>query len=132
MKKYGLSAFEKIKSRKDFEKTFIGGETTYSSDNRIRVNYRVSTFQNKNGAMFAVAVGKKLGNAVWRNRVKRLAREAYRLNKIGLVEKCKIKNALLEIIFSPQSLNQIKNKRIGLGDVEPPIKEIITKLIEKI
>jgi len=82
--------------------------------------------------MFAVAVGKKLGNAVWRNRVKRLAREAYRLNKIGLVEKYKTKNALLEIIFSPQSLNQIKNKRIGLSDIEPPVKEIIAKLIEKI
>ncbi|MCK7527195.1 MAG: ribonuclease P protein component [Ignavibacteriales bacterium] len=86
----------------------------------------------KMGVMFAVAVGKKLGNAVWRNRVKRLAREAYRLNKIGLVEKYKTKNALLEIIFSPQSLNQIKNKRIGLSDIEPPIKEIIAKLIEKI
>jgi hypothetical protein len=54
------------------------------------------------------------------------------LNKIGLVEKYKTKNALLEIIFSPQSLNQIKNKRIGLSDIEPPIKEIIAKLIEKI
>ena len=132
MKKYGLSAFERIKSRKDFEKSFIGGETTYSSDNKIRANYRLTTVTDNSGVMFAVAVGKKLGNAVWRNRVKRLVREAYRLNKIGLVEKCKIKNALLEIIFSPQSLNQIKNKRIELGDVEPPIKEIITKLIEKI
>ena len=132
MKKYGLSASERIKSRKDFEKTFTGGETTYSSDNKIRATYRVSTFPNKNGVMFAVAVGKKLGNAVWRNRVKRLVREAYRLNKIGLIEKCKIKNTLLEIIFSPQSLNQIKNKRIGLSDIEPPIKEIIAKLIEKI
>ena len=92
MKKCGLSAFERIKSRKDFEKTFTWGETTYSSDNKIRATYRVSTFPNQNGVMFAVAVGKKLGNAVWRNRVKRLAREAYRLNKIGLVEKYKTKN----------------------------------------
>jgi ribonuclease P protein component len=82
--------------------------------------------------MFAVAVGKKLGSAVWRSRVKRLVREAYRLNKIGLIEKCKIKNALLEIIFSPQSLNQTKNSCIGFSDIEPPIKEIIAKLTEKI
>jgi len=109
LKKYGLSALEKIKSRKDFEKIIIGGETTYSSDNRIRANYRLTTAPDKSRVMFAVAVGKKLGNAVWRNRVKRLVREAYRWNKVGLVEKCKIKNALLEIIFSPQALNQIKN-----------------------
>jgi len=132
LKKYGLSALEKIKSRKDFEKIFIGGKTTYSSDNKIRANYRLTTGSDKSGVMFAVAVGKKLGNAVWRNRVKRLIREAYRWNKIGLVEKCKIKNSLLEIIFSPQALNQIKNRRIGLSDIEPPIKEIIAKVKEKI
>jgi len=132
LKKYGLSALEKIKSRKDFEKIIIGGDTTYSSDNRIRANYRLTIAPDKSRVMFAVAVGKKLGNAVWRNRVKRLVREAYRWNKVGLVEKCKIKNALLEIIFSPQALNQIKNRYIGLSDIEPPIKEIIAKLEEKI
>lgn len=132
MKKYGLSALEKIKSRKDFEKIFTGGETTYSSDKKIRASYRLTTVPDNSGVMFAVAVGKKLGNAVWRNRVKRLLREAYRWNKIRLVEKCKIKNALLEIIFSPQALNQIKNRNIGLNDIEPPIKEIIFKLKEKI
>ena len=132
MNKYSLSALEKIKSRKDFEKIFTGGETTYSSDSIIRANYRLTTGPDNCGVMFAVAVGKKLGNAVWRNRVKRLIREAYRCNKIGLAEKCKIKNALLEIIFSPQALNQIKNKCIGLNDIETPIKEIIARLKEKI
>jgi ribonuclease P protein component len=132
LKKYGLSAFEKIKSRKDFESIFTGGETTYSSNNKIRANYKFSTAHDSGGAMFAVAVSKKLGNAVWRNRIKRLIREAYRFNKIGLIEKCKAKNVLLEIIFSPQALSQIKNQRIGLSEIEPPIKEIITKIKEKL
>lgn len=132
MKKYGLSAREKIKSRKNFESIFTGGETTYSSDNIIRANYKLDTAHGGGGVMFAVAVSKKLGNAVWRNRAKRLIREAYRYNKIGLIEKCKAKNVLLEIIFSPQALSQIKNQRIGLSKIEPPIKEIISKLKEKL
>lgn len=132
MKEYGLSAFEKLKSRKDFEKIFTGGLKIYSSENKIRANYMLTTGPDNPGVMFAVAVGKNLGNAVWRNRAKRLIREAYRWNKHPLVEICKIKNALLKIIFSPQSLNQVKNKNIYLCDIEPPVIEIISKLKEKI
>lgn len=132
MKKYGLSVLEKIKSRKDFEKIFTEGEATYSSDNKIRANYKLTARPSNPGVMFAVAVGKKLGNAVWRNRVKRLIRESYRYNKLALIEKCKVKNALLEIIFSPQALNQTKNKQLGLKDIQPQIQEIIAKLKEKL
>ncbi len=132
MKKHGLSAVEKIKSGKEFEKIFTEGDTSYSSDNKIRANYCFINDSEEPGVLFAVAVSKKLGNAVWRNRVKRLIREIYRLNKIGLIEKCKNKNALLKIIFSPQALNQKTNKRIRLKDILPPIKEIISKLEEKI
>lgn len=132
MKKYGLSADEKIKSRKEFERIFIEGEKIYSTNNIIRANYKLDYPQNETGAFFAVAVSKKLGNAVWRNRIKRFVREAYRLNKICLVEKCNNNNALLKIIFSPQALNQKKNKRIRYSDIESPLKEIIAKLKEKI
>jgi ribonuclease P protein component len=132
LKKHGLSAFEKIKSRKEFERVFTGGKTTYSSDNKVRANYRITTGSNKFMVTFAVAVGKKLGNAVWRNRVKRLVREVYRYNKLELVEICKIKNACLEVIFSPQNLNQQKNKHVWLKDIESPLKEIIAKIREEI
>jgi len=132
LKKYGLSASEKIKSRKIFEKIFTGGQTTYSSDNKIRANFKLNAGAHKAGVMFAVAVSKKLGNAVWRNRVKRLIREVYRLNKHGLIEKCKMNNTFLEIIFSPQALNQSRNKVIGFNDIQLPMIEIISKLKEKI
>ena len=103
---------KELKAEKILKKLLPGAKQHIHQTIKLGLLTGFPLFPNKNGVMFAVAVGKKLGNAVWRNRVKRLAREAYRLNKIGLVEKYKTKNALLEIIFSPQSLNQIKNKRI--------------------
>jgi ribonuclease P protein component len=132
LKKYGLSAAEKIKSRKEFERIFTQGETIYSSKNILKANYKLELLQNATGIFFAVAVSKKLGNAVWRNRIKRLIREAYRLNKICLVEKCNSNNALLKIIFSPQALNQKKNKCVGFSEIEFPLKEIIANLNKKI
>ena len=132
MKRYGLSALEKIKSKKDFERIFTGAEIIFSSDNILRANYLLNRNTNTPGSKFAVAVGKKLGNAVWRNRVKRLVRTAYRCNKLGLIEQCKSKNALLEIIFSPQELNQIKNRAIRLNEIEPSVVEIIYKIKNRI
>lgn len=132
MKKYGLSATEKIKSRKEFEKVFTEGKVLYSANNVIRVNYKIKYLQKKPGVLFAVTVSKKLGNAVWRNRIKRLIRESYRLNKVCLIKHCKNKNVILEIIFSPQALNQQKNEHVGFLDLESPLKEIIAKLKETI
>ena len=132
MKKFGLSASEKIKSRKEFEKIFTEGRVLYSTDNIIRANYKTMHSKEEAGVLFAVAVSKKLGIAVWRNRIKRLIRESYRLNKARLVEDCKSKSVILEIIFSPQALNQQKNKRVGFYEIESPIKEIIAKLAKAI
>jgi ribonuclease P protein component len=126
--KYGLSALEKIKSSKEIERIFTQGEIVYSSKNKLRAHYMLRGGSDKFGVLFAVAVGKKQGNAVWRNRVKRLIREAYRLNKFELIKKCMIKSTTLEVIFSPQDINQQKNNRIGLSDIESPLKEIIIKI----
>jgi ribonuclease P protein component len=126
--KYGLSAREKIKNRKEIERIFTQGEIVYSSKNKLRAHYVLRDSSDKIGVLFAVAVGKKQGNAVWRNRVKRLIREAYRLNKFELIKKCMIKNTTLEVIFSPQDINQQRNNRVGLSDIEGPLKEIIIKI----
>lgn len=131
MKKYGLSASERIKSRKGFELVYTQGEILLSSDKKIRANFLILTNSKKAGSLFGVAVSKKLGNAVWRNRVKRLIREAYRLNKKSLIDKSSNQSSLLMVIFSPQ-INQKSNKKVTLSDVEGPIKEIILLLKEKL
>ncbi len=128
MKKYTLSSKERIKKKKDFEQIFSYGSTIYSKTNLIKAVYLIENNQAEKGIKAAVAVSKKSGIAVWRNRIKRLIRESYRLNKLVLLEKCLEKNILLKIIFSPVKLNDKNNKKIKFNDVMPGVTEIMLKL----
>ena len=128
MKPYELSASERIKSKKDFENIFKTGNTIYSSDNKIKAIYIVSENSKKYGVKIAAAVFKKSGNAVWRNRVKRLIRASYRLNKKILIETCLNKKILLKVVFSLNTVNQNNTKKIKLNDLQRAITDIISKL----
>ena len=74
---------------------------------------------------FAVTISKKLGNAVWRNRLKRIFRAAYRLNKAGLIDKCLINSKSVNLVLSPHRLNQENNKVLKLADIETGIREVM-------
>ncbi len=76
----------------------------------------------------AFAVYRKAGKAFWRNRVKRLLRESYRLNKEILTNNRTLENRMIFIVFSPYFLNQKKNKKPSLNDVSGEF----TGLLEKI
>lgn len=80
----------------------------------------------------AAAVSKKAGKAVWRNRVKRLIKESYRLNKKALLEKVLLKKIQLLLIFSPNRLSETSNKKIYLHDVSPGVVELMNKIIQQI
>ena len=128
MKSQGLSVHERIKSRKDFEEIYSGGRIVFSSDKKIKAVYIVKTGPDGPGVKIAAAVSKKSGIAVWRNRVKRLIKEAYRLNKSILAEECSGKDVLLMIVFSPGALSEKRNKKLVLGDVLPGVLDIMNKI----
>ena len=68
---------EKILNRADFVKLNRSGKRLYTK------HFTLITKQNGQGVTrLGVTVSKKTGNAVKRNRVKRLIRESFRLNKI--------------------------------------------------
>jgi len=128
VKPYGLPAGERIKSKKDFEIIFKSGNTIYSSDNKIKAIYIVNENSKKCGIKIATAVFKRSGNAVWRNRVKRLIKVSYRLNKKILNETCSNKKMLLEVVFSLNTINQNNTQNVKLNDLQRAIADIISKL----
>ena len=125
MKKYGLSAEERIKRKKDFDLIFSFGKFIPSSGKKIKALYVVEENNNEPGVKIAAVAGKKQGNAVWRNRIKRLIKESYRLNKELLSRTCFEKKILLKIIFSPFYLNQKNNKVLSLDDIRSDMIEIM-------
>ena len=71
---------EKLKSKKLFETLFVEGKSVHAFP--IKLLYLASTFDDGSKIKVGVVAPKKrFKNAVNRNRIKRLLREAYRLNK---------------------------------------------------
>lgn len=130
-KKHGLSAKERIKSKKDFDELYTSGKTFISGDQKIKAIYLVKENQ-LNYVKIAAVVSKKLGNAVWRNRVKRLIKEAYRLNKTEIISAAENKRKIIKLILSAFALSEKKNKNISLKEITPPILEIMRKIKKKL
>lgn len=128
MHKSEVTGRERLKSKKDFAEIYNFGTTLFSSDKKLKAVYVSNTGSNKNYVMFAPVVSKKSGNAVWRNRVKRLIKEAYRLNKHILLEYCLNRSILLKFVVSPNVINQSNYKRIKLVDVQKSMINILEKL----
>jgi len=132
LKHFSLSSNERIKKRKDFELIFSTGRFVYSSGKVLRAHYLIDKDNKENGVKIAPVVGKKLGNAVWRNRVKRLIKESYRLNKEILTEVSLRKSVLLKIIFSPNLINQENNKILSYKEITPHVVDIMTKIASRL
>lgn len=85
VKRYGFGKDEKLKSRKSIEDLFAKGKSFTVAP--IRVSYKFSISAESSKLLAGVTVSKKFfKKAVDRNRVKRLLREAYRLQKNDLKE----------------------------------------------
>jgi ribonuclease P protein component len=132
LKHFSLSSKERIKKRNDFELIFSSGKVVYSSGKVFRAHYLAEQNAEDSGIKIAPVVSKKLGNAVWRNKVKRLIKESYRLNKEILTQISLRKNVLLKIVFSPNTLSENKNKILSYNNIMPHIFEIMTKIASRL
>ncbi len=99
MKQFTLGKTERLKSRKQIEQLFKEGKTFTVSP--LRIYYAVNTSTELASPLqFGTAAGTKyFKHAVDRNRIKRLIREAYRLQKNDLHEQLKLKNTTLNVFF---------------------------------
>ncbi len=131
MKRFGLSSYERIKSKKDFTLLFANGKYLFSENNKVKLIYLTENKANEQIVKFAVAISGKAGNAVWRNRVKRLFRESYRLNKQIITETASKKNISLKVVFIP-NFKATEFKKLKLSDIMPEVKDLLIKLKQNI
>lgn len=132
MKQYGLSQKERIKSKKSFDDLFTSGKILISKDQKIKAIFLLDKKAEEVGVKVAAVVSKKNGKAVWRNRVKRLIRTSYRLNKERLTNFCKEKSILLRIVFSAFSITEETTNRVRLKDIMPGVMELMQQIERKI
>ncbi|MDH7605756.1 MAG: ribonuclease P protein component [Melioribacter sp.] len=128
MKIFGLSSKERIKKKKEFELVYTKGEVVYSSNFNLKAVFYIDKKPDFTGVKIAFAISRKSGKAVWRNRLKRLLRESYRLNKQILKTYCEEKKICLYIIFASNTLNEVKNKKIKLCNIMPDVVDLMNKI----
>ncbi len=77
----GLSRQEKVKSKKDFKEIFNSGQRY--SNSLISIVFKNNQEASGKGPIrrLGIIASRKAGNAVQRNRLKRLIRETFRLGK---------------------------------------------------
>ena len=97
IKKFTLSKTERLKSRKLIESLFHDGKSFSVFPFRIYYSYSKNSVSSLQ-AGYGVSI-KRFKKAVDRNRVKRLMREAYRLQKPGLFSFLEERNFSLILFF---------------------------------
>lgn len=132
MKLFSLSRNERVKKKNDFKKVYSSTNILFSSDLLVKSVYTIDLNEQFGRVKIAVAVSKKAGKAVWRNRIKRLIKESYRLNKQALLKKVIEKKICLLIIFSPNKLSESKNKKVYYKDIYNSVIELINKIEQQI
>lgn len=120
MKKLTFSKSAKLKSNEQFRQVFA--ERNRCGDKLLIV------YRRPNGldiARLGVSIGKACGNAVARNRLKRLIREAFRLNSDTMG-----KGFDYVVIANPAIKDNLENpvKKLKLTDVEKSLFSLIKKL----
>ena len=107
---------EHLSKKKEIDFLFSSGKSF--SKFPFRVVYDVKHEAKKIPVRMAVSVPKKkIKRAVDRNRIKRLTREGYRLNKQLLTEVCKNKNAAIDFML------------IYTGNVNPEFITVQSKIV---
>jgi len=96
-KRFGFPKAERLKSRKQIDSLFAEGKAF--SVFPVRAIYRFSVAEEPTVQVGVTASKKFFKKAVDRNRIKRLLREAYRLQKEELVEAVKAKGKSGNLFF---------------------------------
>jgi len=110
---YKFTKKERLRSKKEFAKVF--------NDGRVFKGRYIVSYVLPNGydySRLGLVVSRKKGNAVRRNRIKRLLRESFRLNKNLLIIK-------VDMVIIPR---YTFSTNLKLSDIEAGMKELFHKI----
>jgi len=113
----------------EFRKVFKEGKAVLSQDKKIKVYYFLIKNTDATEIKIAVTINKKNGNAVWRNRLRRLVKESYRLNKKDLFLTCLDKKYSLYMIINPFGFNKSGYRKLKLNDIKFLVEDVLKKVI---
>ena len=111
----GFSKAERLQRRRQFDHAIQDGVTA-----ACRVMRMWGALNDVGYPRLGLIVSKKHGNAVRRNRLKRLAREAFRRNKAGF--SCAID---LVVLYRD-------SRGVGYAEVEEALRDLVAKLRERL
>ncbi len=105
-------AFEHVRLKREFDRVFQEGRAFELREISVRA------LPNGLGhARLGLCVSKRHGNAVRRNRIKRLLREAYRLNRRALAVPC-------DLVIVPRTTW----RNLTLAAIEPVFREALSRI----
>ncbi|MBL7742995.1 MAG: ribonuclease P protein component [Chitinophagaceae bacterium] len=126
-RQFTLGKKERLKSRKSIEQLFNEGKKINLVP--YRIFYTLSPLADERVLLFGVGVSaKNFKRAVDRNRIKRLIREAYRLQKLSLLDKLKDGNLQLNVffIYTGKELPEYKDVYQKIGMVLNKMEKIVS------
>ena len=127
-KQFTLGKNERLKSRKSIGQLFSEGKKMIVAPYRIL--YILTASGTTSSLLFAVGVSaKNFKKAVDRNRVKRLTKEAWRLQKNELAKKTAITNAQLNVfcIYTGSALPGYEEVYKKIGTVVHKLEKLVTQ-----
>lgn len=121
--KYSYKKIEKLKSKKLIEQLFSEGKTV--TQHPLRLIFIAASFNDDLKFKVGVSVSKRnFKKAVDRNKIKRLLREAYRLNKSVIFNNITTQNAFMILYLG----NEIPN----LKDLEIKMKQLFEQFVSRV
>ena len=127
-KLFSLNASERLKSRKLMERVFKTGTRWHKFP--FRVSFLIENETGDSLIKFGCSAPiRHFKKAVDRNRVKRLMKEAFRLEKHLLVESLKDKNArlIVFVIFTAPGLPKFETIKTSMNELVLKLKDEIQK-----
>ena len=129
-KQFTIGGNERLKSRKQIEQLFAEGKSFVVNPFRIYFIEKLNVHDPMLNIQFGIGVSSKnFKRAVDRNRIKRLTREAWRLQKNELKEKIKTSGKQLNVFFIYTG-KEVPDFTIVKDKVAVALKKLLNKIDE--